>query len=205
MTNAQLGSWFSALTPSAPADAIGDHLHREGVVRPSSISSGWPSPPTPRARVAAGEPFAITPSTAQAPYCLTRLLALRASLTQRRVTPHCPPGLDWCSTSVERARSPRRAIPARSRSRSCSGPTRVGCSGSRPRPERRRGTPTIESLKSLDQAFSSTVVVVAPVYGGATPTTAAGRASCARGMGRRHLRHRHDPHRRSGGRTATCR
>ena len=39
------------------------------------------------------------------------------------------------------------------------------------------GNSDIQTLKSLDQAFSSTIVVVAPVDQGPTPTTVMGRRS----------------------------
>ena len=43
------------------------------------------------------------------------------------------------------------------------------------------GSADIDTLQSLDHAFGSTVVILAPLYGGPTPATAAGRAAALAG------------------------
>ncbi len=101
ITNAQLGSLFSSLAPTAPANASGiTYIEKVSSAQLYYYRVAIAADPT--SALSAGEPFAITPSTAQAPYCLTRLLALRASLSSVGDVA-LPPGLDWCSTSANGA------------------------------------------------------------------------------------------------------
>ncbi len=178
MTNAQLGSWFSASLPTAPADASGvTYIEKvtAGELYYYRVAIGA----DPTSALSAGTPFAITPSTAQAPYCLTRLLALRSSLTSVGDAA-LPPGLDWCSTSVNTALTAARDT-GQVEVTKLLGPDEARVLGLQSQAGSAPGNSDVQTLKSLDQAFNSTMVVVAPVYEGSTPATVAGRANALEG------------------------
>jgi diguanylate cyclase (GGDEF)-like protein len=178
ITNAQLGSLFSSLSPTAPANASGiTYIEKVSSAQLYYYRVAIAADPTSALR--AGEPFAITPSTAQAPYCLTRLLALRASLSSVGDVA-LPPGLDWCSTSANEALVSSRASSQVAVTKLL-GTDEGRMLGIQSQPGTAPGNAAIESLKTLDHAFSSTFVMVAPVYEGPTPTTAAGRANALEG------------------------
>ena len=101
MTNVQLTSLFSALAPSDPNNTKGlTYIEKVSSAQLYYFRVAIGADPT--SALSAGEPFTITPSGAQAPYCMTRLLALRSSLKSAGDVA-LPPGLDWCSTSVNGA------------------------------------------------------------------------------------------------------
>src|ERR1700722_10185465 len=168
MTNAQLGSWFSTLEPTAPANASGvTYIEKVSAAQLYYFRVAIGADPT--SALSAGEPFTVTPSTAQAPYCLTRLLALRSSVTKPGDLA-LPPGLDWCSTSANSALAAARDTGGIEVAKLLSGDEgRVlgfgSPAGTAP------GNGDIQTLKSIDQAFGSTIVVVAPLYEGPTPPT----------------------------------
>jgi len=178
LTNAQLGSWFSSLRPSAPSNASGV-AYIEKVTAAQLYYFRVAIGADPTSALSAGGSFALTPNTAQSPYCLTRLLALRSSLTSVGDVA-LPPGLDWCSTSAAGALSTARdtgrlevtKLLSSDEGRLLGFGSQAGTAP---------GNADIESLKSVDTAFSSTIVVVAPVYEGPTPTTVAGRSSALEG------------------------
>ncbi len=98
LTNAQLGSWFSSSASSAPTNTTGvAYIEKVSAAQLYYFRVAIDADPT--SALSAGESFAVTPTTAQAPYCLTRLLALRSSATSAGDIA-LPPGLDWCSTSA---------------------------------------------------------------------------------------------------------
>ncbi len=178
LTNVQLGSWFSALLPTAPGDASGlTYIEKVSAAQLYYFRVAIGADPT--SALAAGEPFAITPSTAQPPYCLTRLLALRSALKATGDTA-LPPGLDWCSTSVGTALASSRDT-GQVEVTKLLGADEGRVLGFRTQATTAPGNSDIEILKSLDQAFSSTIVVVAPVYEGPTPSTVSGRTGALEG------------------------
>ncbi|HEY5026460.1 MAG TPA: bifunctional diguanylate cyclase/phosphodiesterase [Acidimicrobiales bacterium] len=178
MTNAQFGTWFSTLGASAPPNTTGvAYIEKVSAAQLYYYRVAIGADPT--SALSAGEPFAITPSTAQAPYCLTRLLALRSSQTSVGDVA-LPPGLDWCSTSANGALSASRDSGGLEVTKLLSSDEGrllgfQAAAGTAP------GNADIETLKSLDLAFSSTVVVLAPVYEGSTSTTVAGRSAALEG------------------------
>ncbi len=177
MTNEALASWFSALTPAGLANATGvAYIEKLSAVEYYYFRAAINADPTGPA--VAGEPFVITPSSAQPPYCLTRLLALRSALRSPGDVA-LPPGLDWCSTSVNGALTSAGATGQLEITKllgADEGHVLGFSAGAGTAP----GNSDIEALKAVDQAFSSTVVVVAPVYTG-TPTTEKGRIAALQG------------------------
>jgi diguanylate cyclase (GGDEF)-like protein len=178
LSNAQLSSWFAASAPAGLGNVSGV-TYIEKVSAADFYYFRVAIDADPASSLSAGAPFVVTPASAQLPYCLTRLLALRASLkTTGDVA--LPPGLDWCSTSVDSALTTSGDTGQLEVTKLLgSDEGRVlgfqGPAGSAP------GNADIETLKSLDQAFGSTVVVLAPVYSGPTPTTVSGRQSALEG------------------------
>ena len=176
VSNAQFSSWFSGLMSSGPANISGvTYIEKVSSAQFYYFRVAIGADPT--SALSRGEPFTITPSSAQFPYCLTRLLALRTSL-QSQGDAALPPGLDWCSTSVNGALNTARDT-GQLEVAKLLGPdeSRVLGLGSRSA----AATGTSESLKSLNQTFGSTVVVLAPVYQGPAPTTVTGRRSALEG------------------------
>ncbi len=178
MTNKSLESWFSALTPAGLANATGvAYIEKLSPLEYYYFRAAINSDPTGPA--SAGEPFVITPSSAQPPYCLTRLLALRSS-RQGAGDLALPSGLDWCSTSVNGALTSSGNTGQLEVTRML-GPDEGRALGFQAQDGGAPGNSDIETLKTLDQAFGSTVVVLAPVYEGPTPTTVAGRVDALEG------------------------
>jgi diguanylate cyclase (GGDEF)-like protein len=178
MTNAQLGSWFSTLEPTAPANASGvTYIEKVSAAQLYYYRVAIAADPT--SALSAGESFAITPNTAQAPYCLTRLMALRSALTSAGDIA-LPPGLDWCSTSSNTALTSARDT-GQIEVTKLLGTDEGRVLGFQAQAGSAPGNTDIEALKSLNEAFSSTVVMVAPVYEGPTPATVAGRSSALEG------------------------
>jgi diguanylate cyclase (GGDEF)-like protein len=178
LTNVQFAGWFSSLATSGLANTSGlTYIQRVPADQFYFFRLALVADPT--TALAAGGPFTVTPPTAQAPYCLTRLLALRSSL---RATGDAaiPPGLDWCSTSVNGALTSSRDTGQIEVTKLLgTGEGRVlgfqAQAGTGP------GNSQIQTLKALNQAFGSTVVIVAPLYAGPTPTSAAGRQNALEG------------------------
>jgi len=178
ITNAQLGSLFSTLAPSGPANASGiTYIEKVSAAQLFYYRVAIATDPT--SAVSAGTPFAITPSTAQAPYCFTRLLALRSSLKSAGDVA-LPPGLDWCSTSANAALVSSRGSGQLTVTKLL-GADESQMLGIQSQAGTAPGNAAIESLKTLDQAFNSTIVVVAPVYTGPTPSTVSGRLNALEG------------------------
>ncbi len=178
ITNVQLGSLFSALAPSGPSNASGiTYIEKVSSAQLYYYRVAIATDPT--SALSGGAPFAITPSTAQAPYCLTRLLALRASLKSAGDVA-LPPGLDWCSTSAKDALVSSRGSGQLAVTKLL-GTDEGRMLGIQPQSGTAPGSAAIETLKTLDQAFNSTIVVVAPVYEGPTPSTAQGRVNALEG------------------------
>jgi hypothetical protein len=178
MTNAQLGSWFSTLEPSAPANASGvTYIEKVSSAQLYYYRVAISADPT--SALSAGGSFTITPSTAQAPYCLTRLMAVRSALTSAADIA-LPPGLDWCSTSANGALTSARDT-GQIEVTKLLGTDEGRLLGFQSQAGSAPGNTEIEALKSLNEAFSSTVVMVAPVYEGPTPATVAGRSSALEG------------------------
>jgi diguanylate cyclase (GGDEF)-like protein len=178
LTNVQFAGWFSALSTAGLADTTGlTYIQKVPASQFYFFRLALVADPT--SALSAGGPFTVTPPTAQAPYCLTRLLALRSSL---RATGDAaiPPGLDWCSTSVNSALASSRdtgqvavtKLLGADEGRVLGFQTPAGTGP---------GNAQIQTLKALNQAFGSTVVVVAPLYAGPTPTSVAGRQSVLEG------------------------
>ena len=91
---------------------------------------------------------------AQAPYCLTRLLALRSSL-QGAADVALPPGLDWCATSVNGALSASRDT-GQLEVTKLLGADEVRVLGFEAGTDLTSGNAVGHIIKSLDQAFGST-------------------------------------------------
>jgi len=176
MTDKELGSWFSALTPAGLTNATGlAYIEKLSPVEYYYFRAAINADPA----VPAGEPFVITPSSAQPPYCLTRLLALRSALRSAGDAA-LPPGLDWCSTSVNGALTSSGTTGQLEITKllgADEGRVLGFTAGAGTAP----GNSDIEALKAVDQAFSSTMVVVAPIYNGTTPTTVKGRVAALQG------------------------
>jgi diguanylate cyclase (GGDEF)-like protein len=172
MTNVQFAAWFSALGTAHLADGSGvAYIQNVPTTQLYFFQLALGTDPT--SPVAAGEPFTITPSSAQAPYCLTRLLALRSAL-QTAGDAALPPGLDWCSTSLDSAlntsRDTGQLVVAK-----MLGADEGRVLGFSPPNGSSLGNAQVQILKSLNQAFGSTIVMVTPVYAGPTPATVTGR------------------------------
>ncbi len=178
LSNPQLASWFTALTPSGLTDASGIvHIQKLTPTQYYYFRVAIASDPTSTA--SAGTAFTITPSSATPPYCLTRLLALRPSL-QSTGDRAMPPGLDWCATSANAALSAS-AASGQLETTKLLGTDEGRVLGFTSPAGTAPGNADIETLQSLDHAFSSSVVILAPLYGGSTPSTAAGRAAALQG------------------------
>jgi len=178
MTNPQLGSLFSALTPSGLANASGvTYIEKVSSAQLYYFRVAIGADPT--SPLSAGEPFSITPASAQAPYCLTRLLALRRSI-QSAGDIALPPGLDWCSTSVNGALSSSGASGQLEVTKFL-GADEGRVLGFQTQAGTAPGNSDIQTLKTLDQAFGSTFVVVAPIYEGPTPVTVTARSAALEG------------------------
>ncbi len=178
LTNAQLGTWFSALSTSRPADATGiTYIEKVSAGQLYFFRLAVGTDPT--SALSAGEPFVLTPASSPGPYCLTRLLALRSSL-QSAGDVALPPGLDWCSTSVNGALESSGAT-GKVEVTKMLGADEGRVLGFQTQAGTAPGNADIQILKALDEAFSSTVVVLAPVYEGPTPTTVAGRQNALEG------------------------
>ena len=91
-----------------------------------------------------------------------------------------PPGLDWCSTSANAALASSRATGQLTVTKLL-GTDEGRMLGIQSQAGTAPGNAAIQTLKTLDQAFNSTFVVVAPVYEGPTPSTAQGRANALEG------------------------
>jgi len=157
MTNPQLASWLSESTSSGLV-GISGMTYIETVSSAQFFYFRVAMGIDPTSTLSAGEPFTVTPSTAQPPYCMTRLLALRSSL-QSAADVALPPGLDWCATSVNGALSSSRDTGQIAITKML-GP---------------------DKGSALNHAFGSSVVLLAPVYMGPTPTTVAGRRAALEG------------------------
>ena len=177
-SNVQFEGWFSALATARLADASGvAYIQKVPATQFYFFRVALGTDPT--SALSAGEPFTITPSAAQSSYCLTRLLALRSGLrTAGDVA--LPPGLDWCSTSLDSALNSSRdtgqlvvtkMLPA-DEGRVLGLSALHGSS---------LGNAQVQILKSLNQAFGSTILVIAPVYEGPTPNTVTGRRGVLEG------------------------
>ncbi len=178
MTNVQFAAWFSALTTSRVANATGlTYIQKVPAAQLYFFRVALVADPT--SAMSAGEPFTVTPASAQAPYCLTRLMALQSSLRSEGDVA-LPPGLDWCSTAVNSALTSSRdsgqievtKLLGADEGRVLGFETQAGTGP---------GNADIQILKSLDQAFGNTIVVVAPLYEGPTPTSVTGRQSALEG------------------------
>ncbi len=178
LNNAQLASWFTALTPSGLTDASGV-VHIEKLTPTQYYYFRVAIAADPTSAASAGAPFTITPSSATPPYCLTRLLAVRASL-RSTADLALPPGLDWCSTSADAALSASGAS-GQLEAAKLLGTDEGRVLGITSQAGTAPGNAAIETLQSLNHAFGSTVVILAPLYGGPTPSTAAGRAAALQG------------------------
>ncbi len=133
----------------------------------------------PTSVLSAGVPFAITPSAALPPYCLTRLLALRSSV-QGAAEAALPPGLDWCATSLHGALDAARDTGQLAVTKLLSA-DEVRVLGLRAGTDLTSGNAVGHVIRSVDQAFGSTVVVITPVYEGPAPTTVTGRRAALEG------------------------
>ena len=179
MTNAQLGSWFSASLPTAPADASGvTYIEKvtAGELYYYRVAIGA----DPTSALSAGTPFAITPSTAQAPYCLTRLLALRSSLTSVGDAA-LPPGLDWCSTSVNAALTAARDTGQVEVTKLLGRRRGSGARLPDARPAPRPGTPTSRRSSPSTRPSARPWSSWRRCTKGSTPATVAGRANALEG------------------------
>ncbi len=178
MTNVQFAAWFSALTNGRLANTTGlTYIQKVPAAQFYFFRVALVADPT--SAMSAGEPFTVTPASAPAPYCLTRLMALQASA--RSVGDVAlPPGLDWCSTSVNGALTSSRdtgqievaKLLGANEGRVLGFQTQAGTGP---------GNADIQTLKSIDQAFGSTVVVVAPLFAGPTPTSVTARQNALEG------------------------
>ncbi len=101
LTNVELAGWFSALSGSRQQSTSGV-AYIESVSASEFYYFRVAMAADPTSTLSSGVPFTVTPSSAQAPYCFTRLQALRSSL-QHAAGVALPPGLDWCDTSVNGA------------------------------------------------------------------------------------------------------
>jgi len=178
LTNVQLGGWFSALGASR-------HAATSGVTSIENVSSSEfyyfrvAIAADPTSLMTAGEPFTLTPSSAQAPYCFARLLVLRSSL-QSAAGAALPPGLDWCDTSVAGALGASRDTGQLTVTKLL-GSDEVKVLGLKAGTDLTSGNAVGHVINSIDQAFGSTVVVVAPVYEGPAPATVTGRRGALEG------------------------
>ncbi len=178
VTNAQFTAWFSALTTSRVDNATGlTYIQKVPADQLYFFRVALVADPT--SAVSAGEPFTVTPAGAPAPYCLTRLMALSSSLRSAGDTA-LPPGLDWCSTSVNGALTSARDT-GKMEVTKLLGADEGRVLGFETQAGTGPGNADIQILKSLDQAFGSTIVVVAPLYAGPTPTSVTGRQKALEG------------------------
>ena len=178
LTNAQLAPWFSALAASRHTATSGV-AYIENVPTSEFYYFRVAIAADPTSTLSAGEPFAVTPSGAQAPYCFTRLLALRSSL-QGAAGVALPPGLDWCATSVNGALRASRDTGQLEVS-NLLGPDEVQVLGLKAGTDLTSGNAVGNRITTIDRAFGSTVVIVAPVYEGPVPTTVTGRRAALEG------------------------
>ena len=178
MTNAGLARWFSALTSSRHPDALGT-AYIQTVSHAELYYFLLAMAADPTSALEADGPFAVTPASARAPYCFTRLLAL-SSAVQSAGDAAMPPGLDWCATAAAGALTAARDSGQPSVARVLV-PDESALLGLHPSGGAAPGT-QVESLKSIDQALGSAIVVFTPQYNSpSTPTTVTARRAAFEG------------------------
>jgi predicted signal transduction protein with EAL and GGDEF domain len=118
--------------------------------------------------------FTIAPAGARAPFCFTRLLTLQLGDSQLSGDAVIPPGIDWCATPNAWAYQASRdtgqfvVTPVLMPDELQLLGLKVTGSGSS-----KLEAAVIMAL--MDRLFAKAVYIYAPVYGGATPSTVAGR------------------------------
>jgi diguanylate cyclase (GGDEF)-like protein len=171
LTNAQLSGWLSSLAAGKPEMSGALFIQPVAADKVFYFLLQLAADPTPAS--AAGEPFVLTPATAQSPYCFTSLLAMRSSLESAGDTV-LPPGLDWCATAsagaLNRSRDTGQAVTT-----TLLEPNESAILGSLKSSGGHSAGGAVQTLRSLDQAFGSTVVVLEPVYAQPAPTSVSAR------------------------------
>ena len=176
ITNAQLGTYFDTLAAGTP-EATGAIFVRSipDLTLYNYLETLAADPTTAFQN---GPAFSISPGGTRTTYCLTQLMAARPSLTAAADIA-LPAGLDWCATAAGRALQASGASgqPVETMMLASEG-AGLGLQGAS---SPASAGPDVQTLRSLDQAFGSTVIIFEPVYSSPSPATAAARQKALQG------------------------
>ena len=178
LTNAQLAGWFGDLAEQQQPETTGV-IYVRNVARLGLYNFLLSLSQDPTSAFSSAAPKALSPDGVRPSYCLTQLMALRPSL-QSAGDIVMPAGRDWCAGTSGSALQAS-AASGQPVEEMMLGSGEGGELGLRPGAGASSSGASIQTLRSLDQAFGSSVVIFEPVYGTATPATAAARQQALQG------------------------
>ena len=176
-TNAQFAQFYDTVAASNPESTGVVYVRNVSHVSLFNFVLSLAHDPT--SAFTSGAPFSITPAQTASSYCLTQLMAIRSSLVSAADLV-LPSGLNLCGTATSKAlqQAGDTGRPVESTLLAADEGAGLALSGGSGSISVAAGEQT---MRSLDQAFGSTVVMFEPVYSAGPLSTVAQRRQALQG------------------------